>query len=425
MFIGTARAVTGRGGLAVAVFTLILAVLFLTVSRAHSQDNRVGLVVQYGDSSVFTGCYPWTADLTGESLLRQAGLSVEADYGSGMGALICRIGPDGCPASDCLCQAQTPPLRYWAYWRLDRARGDWVYSQQGSSNRAVQPGDVDGWAWGVGTVALGAKPPKMTFEQVCPAPTATPSPTLTYTITPLPTATRAPTATMIPPPVAIYLPTATPPPTSTTAASPTAAPTATTVQAAVVVGEAPTATPLPTVTPIVSTSAALPTAAPVTLSAATEVALPAPTNPPQPAVPPAAAGIGAVGATPTATALQAPATSPAAHATIGAGGAPTVTLTPAPVQLGASGPTPRPVTATPLPSAPQTRPLVPTAPAVAVAVAPAGATVDLSRLTPVVSGASRSPIEGFNSGAPVGYIAFIGLVAGLGAVLWLRRRGDV
>jgi len=154
-----------RGGLAAAIAAVALLALGLTAGRAHSQDNRVGLVVQYGDGSVFMGCYPWTSDLTGESLLRRAGLNVEADYDSGMGALICRIGADGCPASDCLCQAQTPPRRYWAYWRLEG--GAWTYSEQGAAGRVLQPGSVDGWAWGEGGIASGVTPPPVTWQDLC------------------------------------------------------------------------------------------------------------------------------------------------------------------------------------------------------------------------------------------------------------------
>ena len=436
VFVGAACAGMRRGGLAAAIAAVALLALGLTAGRAHSQDNRVGLVVQYGDGSVFMGCYPWTSDLTGESLLRRAGLNVEADYDSGMGALICRIGADGCPASDCLCQAQTPPLKYWAYWRLDRARGDWLYSQQGSSNRALQPGDVDGWAWGVGTIALGARPPKVTFEQVCPPPTATPSPTLTYTITPQPTATHAPTATTAPPPVAVYLPTSTPPPTATAAASPTPAPTATTAPAAVigdaasVVGEVPSATPLPTATPLpsdtpVGSTAALPTAASAAPPAA-EVVLPSPTaslpSVGLPAAPQPTAPVGAAQGAPTATAARpSPIPSPAAQVTVGPGSAPTAlpTATLAP-RIGAAPPQ-RPLTAPPAPVVTVTGQVN----GATVAQPPAGATVDLSRLTPAAGGANRGAVEGFNSGAPVGYIAFVGLVAGLGVVLWLRRRGDV
>ncbi|MFN8473059.1 MAG: hypothetical protein U0822_12800 [Anaerolineae bacterium] len=391
----------------------ITAAIALAVPHAHSEDNRVGLVVQYGDGSVFMGCYPWTADLTGENLLRRAGLDVEADYGSGMGALICRIGPDGCSAQNCLCQAQTPPLRYWAYWRLDPSRGDWVYSQQGSSNRALQAGDVDGWAWGVGTVAFGAKPPKVTFEQVCPAPTVTPSPSLTFTATPVPSPTRtppAPTSTTVPPPVAHLIASPTSSPAPTLAPSVTPVPTSTNAPAASA-ANAPSATPWPTDTPAPAAPTGPPTATSIAVAPTTEVEIPSATNPPPAG---AVAAVSSSDVMPTATSSRGGSERrPDTPATPHPNGAlrPAVTnAAPPTLAPGRSGPEIRPS-----PSAtPDTR---------SVAQAPAGATVDLSRLTPAVAGASRGAVEGFNSQALAGYIAFVGLVAGLGAVLWLRRRG--
>ncbi|MFN8483846.1 MAG: hypothetical protein U0768_12475 [Anaerolineae bacterium] len=405
----------------IALVAALVAAVAVLAPRAHSEDNRVGLVVQYGNGSVFMGCYPWTADLTGETLLRRAGLDVEADYGSGMGALICRIGPDGCSQQDCLCQAQTPPLRYWAYWRLDRARGDWVYSQQGSSNRALQAGDVDGWAWGVGTAAFGAKPPKVTFEQVCPAPTTTPTAGPTFTLTPAPSPTHtppAPTATSVPPPVAHALPSATPSPAPSAAPSATPVPTATSAAPA-------------TSAAVLSSTDATPTTDPGSGRGGSE------TRPSTPTAAAASAGGGS----------ETRPSTPTAAAASGGGGSDTRPPTPTIAASGGGGSDTRPPMPTadpasggggsdtrpPMPTADpasgrggsQTRPSTPATPdSRVVAQAPAGATVDLSRLTPVVAGASRGAVEGFNSGAPVGYIAFIALVAGLGAVLWLRRRGE-
>lgn len=403
-----------------AILVALAIAAVLAAPRAHSEDNRVGLVVQYGDGSVFMGCYPWTADLTGETLLRRAGLNVEADYGSGMGALICRIGPDGCSAQDCLCQAQTPPLRYWAYWRLDRARGDWVYSQQGSSNRALQAGDVDGWAWGVGTVAFGAKPPRVTIEQVCPAPTVTPTPSLTFTVTAAPSPTRtppAPTATTVPPPVAHAATSPTPSPAPTAAPTATRSPTSTNTPAAENVAETASATPPPTDTPSIVASVQQPTVE--VAGAASDLPSPSPTSPPL------AAATGATGASAaTAIVTASGADGSAARPTLptptlpnAAAGAAIAPAHPTAASPGV-GATPR-ATATATPTA-----RVTVGGDVAGSAPAAGATVDLSRLTPVVAGASRGAVEGVNSGAPVGYIAFVALVAGLGAALWLRRRGD-
>ena len=145
------------------------------VAPAWSQDNRVGLVVQFGNGAVFRGCYPYSQGMTGADLLRQAGLDTAIEY-SGQGAFVCRIsaagvGQDGCdyPHEACQCQAQTLPWRYWAYWRLDGA--EWTYSDQGAAGRMLQPGSVDGWAWGAGGVTSAVKPPPVTWQDLCAAAT--------------------------------------------------------------------------------------------------------------------------------------------------------------------------------------------------------------------------------------------------------------
>ena len=153
---------------------LLLVWLSLT-APAWSQDNRVGLVVQFENGAVFKGCYPYTQGMTGADLLRQAGLDTAVEY-SAQGAFVCRInapgvGQDGCdyPGEACQCQAQTLPWRYWTYWRLDGS--EWVYSDQGAAGRALQPGSVDGWAWGEGAVTSGVKPPPVTLQELCAATT--------------------------------------------------------------------------------------------------------------------------------------------------------------------------------------------------------------------------------------------------------------
>ncbi len=154
-----------------------LALVWLSLTTtAWSQDGRVGLVVQFGNGAVFRGCYPYRQGMTGADLLRQAGLDTAVEY-SGQGAFVCRIaasgvGQDGCdyPREACQCQAQTLPWRYWAYWRLDG--GAWTYSDQGAAGRVLQPGSVDGWAWGEGGVASGVTPPLVTWGDLCATTTA-------------------------------------------------------------------------------------------------------------------------------------------------------------------------------------------------------------------------------------------------------------
>ncbi|MBN1888108.1 MAG: hypothetical protein JW850_08965 [Thermoflexales bacterium] len=149
------------------------------VQIGHAQaNNRVALVVQFGDGSTVTRCIEFSeAEIGGHDALARSGLAIVADY-TNLGTAICKIEGTGCPASDCLtCAAPS----YWSYWHLQG--GGWVYAQQGSSSYRLHDGDVEGWSWGT-----GAPPPILAFEQVCvpplpptdvPAqPTATPEPAL-------------------------------------------------------------------------------------------------------------------------------------------------------------------------------------------------------------------------------------------------------
>jgi len=136
---------------------------------AHAQQaNRVGLVVEHGDGSVTTRCIEFSEqEISGYDVLTRSGLNVVAAFESGMGAAVCAVGGEGCPAESCL-TCDVP--NYWAYWHLDG--GAWVYSPIGVSSYTVHDGDVEGWRWG------GGDPPDVIqFDQICaPPPTDTPAP---------------------------------------------------------------------------------------------------------------------------------------------------------------------------------------------------------------------------------------------------------
>ncbi len=152
-------------------------------TRALAQGTqRVGLVVKFSDGSVFTDCIDYTGPgMTGEDVLDQSGLSLVKDFSyGGLGAAICKIEHDGCnyPRQHCFCQCSgNGPCKYWAYFYLNQQEGVWVYSGMGASGHTVQAGDVEGWAWGNGEVGgSDVEPPLISFEELCPAPTATPDP---------------------------------------------------------------------------------------------------------------------------------------------------------------------------------------------------------------------------------------------------------
>lgn len=168
-----------RTGLAVA----LAAGLALGGGRALSAPaaqptSRAGLVVLLAGGEVRTFCIAFAEpSISGEALLRRSGFDVAADVGM-LGTTICRIDRTGCdyPSESCLCRCRTlgAGCTYWAYHTLDGDR--WTYSLLGAAARVVRDGDVDGWAWGAGSVVAGAEPPVRTFDQLCRVAEAAPTP---------------------------------------------------------------------------------------------------------------------------------------------------------------------------------------------------------------------------------------------------------
>lgn len=164
-----------------AVVALVAGPAGLAEHAAAQGPDQVGLVVKFDNGSVFADCIDYAGpDMTGEDVLDQSGLSLVKEIYPGLGAAICKIQEDGCdhPPANCFCQCSGGgECKYWAYFHLDQQAGAWVYSGMGASWHTVQPGDVEGWAWGAGTPEQSqTEPPLMTFEELCVPPTATPKP---------------------------------------------------------------------------------------------------------------------------------------------------------------------------------------------------------------------------------------------------------
>jgi hypothetical protein len=165
--------------LALRVSGLILFVSMLCAwalaQRAVAQDehNQAGLVVQFGDGSVYTACVDLGDDgqSTGEELLRDSGLPVIIDYSSGYGdGIVCKVADEGCdfPAEKCFCQCTMrpgDPCVYWIYFH--QVADEWRYSNQGLKSHAVRAGDVEGWVWGAGSSQGGVLPSPITFDEIC------------------------------------------------------------------------------------------------------------------------------------------------------------------------------------------------------------------------------------------------------------------
>jgi len=165
--------------LVVGLLALILPPAAAATQAQGQGTQRVGLVVKFDNGNVFTDCVDYTGPgMTGEDVLDRSGLSLVKDLSYGLGAAICKIEGDGCdyPGVHCFCQCTGEgPCEYWAYFHQENAR--WVYSGMGASWHTVQPGAVEGWAWGAGTPEQSeSEPPLMTFEKLCVPPTPTPTP---------------------------------------------------------------------------------------------------------------------------------------------------------------------------------------------------------------------------------------------------------
>ncbi len=161
-------------------------------SRAPAQPERhlAGVVVDLGGGDVRAACVDLGGtERSGIELLRRSGLDVVTEDDA-VGTRVCRIASTGCdfPVEPCWCRCQVlgADCTYWSYNTL--AGGGWVYARLGPLARTVRHGDVDGWAWGRGSVTAGAQPPVRTFEEVC-ADALAPTPAPPSPAAPLPSST--------------------------------------------------------------------------------------------------------------------------------------------------------------------------------------------------------------------------------------------
>jgi hypothetical protein len=197
---------------------LFLFALASSAGRTYAEEpNQAGLVVQFGDDRIETRCVAFEGqEISGADLLTRSGLELIVDTSSGMGITVCQIEGEGCafPAEPCFCQCTGgDECAYWNYFYRDTGATGWEYSALGAILRQVKPGSVEAWVWGDGHTPLDDQ---LTFETVCPAPTATPS-RVPATATPSPViATRTPTTTQMPVSAPTALPTATSLPPSPT-----------------------------------------------------------------------------------------------------------------------------------------------------------------------------------------------------------------
>ena len=236
---------------------LALALALPALGRAQEQQpNRAGLVIRHGDGRVVTACVSFAEpEISGVDLLERAGVSYIAQTGGG-GSAVCKLDGEGCdyPAEDCFCKCKGAECVYWAYQSL--RGGKWSYSQIGAASFRVKPGDVQGWAWGAGSIQSGAQPPILALDQICAAGAAQPT-----VILPAPTEPPPPTAEPPTEPLPTALPQPSPRPTRVAAPEPPARPAAAATATQPVAPTkpataAPTLAPQPTLAPATAQPAA-------------------------------------------------------------------------------------------------------------------------------------------------------------------------
>ena len=140
------------------------------LTRAQGgEEARAGLVIAMPDGEVRAMCVTLgVPEISGEALLRRAGIAVAAHV-TPLGAMVCALDGQGCehPTEPCWCACRDlgAGCAYWAYHV--REEGAWRYAPLGPSARRVRHGDVDGWAWGTGSLVSGAQPPERSWASLC------------------------------------------------------------------------------------------------------------------------------------------------------------------------------------------------------------------------------------------------------------------
>jgi LPXTG-motif cell wall-anchored protein len=141
---------------------LVTTITAPTLDATAKAKNRAGVVVRLSDGELRKMCVFFDEpSITGSDLLERAGLDTETDS-SPLGTAVCKIGTTGCGSGDCFCRYPV----FWGYWTRDGASRSWRFSDVGSSDRKVVDGSLDGWSWGRDGKPA---PPKIAFEDACPA----------------------------------------------------------------------------------------------------------------------------------------------------------------------------------------------------------------------------------------------------------------
>ncbi len=130
--------------------------VFLVLSTLVFAE-RAGVVIQYSNSSFIMKCVEFQSGNSALDVLKSSGVQVVAkDYGSTLGAALCKIEDTGCGSDNCFCQSS-----YWGFYYVEN--GSWSYSPVGVSKYYARDGDVLGFRWG----AYGEEPTLKSFSEMC------------------------------------------------------------------------------------------------------------------------------------------------------------------------------------------------------------------------------------------------------------------
>lgn len=138
--------------LCVALPPLVLQPQDLSAAAPHG----AGLVIRHGDGRVIYAYVEFSEpEISGVELLERSHLPAVLTPSGSLGAAVCSLDGEGCPAENCFCKSYGNPAFFWQYDTLDPS-GQWVTQSVGPSSRMVHDGDVDGWSWTDGESRLPA-----------------------------------------------------------------------------------------------------------------------------------------------------------------------------------------------------------------------------------------------------------------------------
>lgn len=143
---------------------LVISALFAAAAvAAQDGTKQIGLVIAFPEEASHTEIVTVPAEATTFDALKAASVKL-VSQDTQFGPAVCSINEVGCPADNCFCD----PKRFWAYFHLDAAAGQWVAAQEGVGAYVPADGAVEGFVWSEADANFApiAQPPVYTLEQI-------------------------------------------------------------------------------------------------------------------------------------------------------------------------------------------------------------------------------------------------------------------